>query len=332
MKDDLVAYLQVVQLSIIAWSLFVILAAFALRSFYPVARARIGTMAPTQRASLLRLLCLSPVAMATALTALCFVPSFLGRHWARFDHCALHDDGHAHFCLFHLPTGVPSIVMWCLFALVLAALFVATGKRFAQLRRSRLAIHQLVSTATRDRSLGVLVVESDEPLALTTGMFKANMLLSTGLLRSLSSDLVRVIVEHERAHARRADALWRVVSTVAAAVIPPVTRRALLADLELASEQACDEEAGATVGSRVRVAQALVATGRLLGCAERYRPAAIGFGGGTVVPRAHSLLADRIPHSRTFVVTRWIILAALTLTAMAVAEPFHHAIETLFAL
>ena len=84
------------------------------------------------------------------------------------------------------------------------------------------------------------------------------------MLERLSPDHLRAVLEHERAHLRRQDPLWRLVAALLASAHVSAVRRTLLDDLELASEHACDEEAGARIGSRVLVAQALLAVERLL--------------------------------------------------------------------
>jgi beta-lactamase regulating signal transducer with metallopeptidase domain len=134
-------------------------------------------------------------------------------------------------------------------------------------------------------------------------------------------------VAHERAHAVRRDALVLTVARVLTLAHLPHVRRRILADLALACEQACDEEAARACGDRVRVAETIVAAERAAATASPSPVAGLAFGGGEVVHRVESLLAAPVDGARTRRL-RWILLAAGA--ALAAAAPHvHHWTETI---
>ncbi len=321
-----------IQLGVLAAVLFAMVAAVAVATTYPRMRRRLARAAPAERARSVLALCLLPVASAVGLSALCFLPSAFDALWPGFDHCPHHGAGHPHLCLVHLPLTAGSVAGWALAGTLAAALALRVLHRLGRMLRSRRALHQLARTAVFDPQRGVWIVESEIPLAVTSGLFRCRTFVSTALLESLPTALVDAVIEHERAHARRGDVLMKFLASVLSLAHLPRARRALLADLDLAAEQACDEAAGARLGDRLRVAQALVALERLLhGTGARFGLAGVSFGGSSVVPRVEALLADpaaRAPHNRA---RRWLVLAAVGALLLC-AEPLHHLTETLLGL
>jgi Zn-dependent protease with chaperone function len=89
----------------------------------------------------------------------------------------------------------------------------------------------------------VIVVDSSMPLSLAVGMFRPKIYLSSRLATALTPDVLSVVLEHERAHVRRRDALRKLAASVLSLGHLPWMRRRLLCDLSLACEQACDDEA-----------------------------------------------------------------------------------------
>src|SRR5690606_1504516 len=143
-----------------------------------------------------------------------------------------------------------------------------------------------------DPALNVLVVETDRPFAVAT---RSDALISRPLVEGLPSEELAAVVAHERAHLERRDAPRKPVVRPAAVAHVPSVRRALLADLDLAVEQACDERAALRVG-RLEVARALIAVERLM--QRRASLPALAFAGSNLVARVEALLAPRkIPHA-----------------------------------
>jgi len=172
------------------------------------------------------------------------------------------------------------------------------------------------------------VVDSPVPLAAATAVGD-EVLLSSALVEALPPSLLSAVVAHERAHLRRWDPWRRVIAMLLSAGHLPALRRTLLADLELACEQASDEEAAVAVGDRVTVAQALLAVARMAGSSAP-PVGAVAFGASSVEARVDALLAEPVVEGRVFTEVVW--LATATLVALAAASPGHHMVEHLIEL
>jgi len=286
-----------IQLGVLAALLFSMVAAIGVAWVYPHLRRRLGRSAPAERAWWVFALCALPAASAVGLTALCFLPSVLDSLWPGFDHCPQHGGRHPHLCLVHLPLAPGSVAGWIVATTLAAVLALRLLHRMVRTARSRGALRQLARSALFDRERGAWIVESEVPLAMTSGLFRCRTFVSSALLASLPPALVDAVIAHEKAHARRRDVLLKLLASLLSVAHLPRARGALLADLDLAVEQASDEAAGASLGDRLRVARALVALERLLQSTQaRYGFAGVSFGGSkpsSRTPRRRSRLARR---------------------------------------
>lgn len=177
-------------------------------------------------------------------------------------------------------------------------------------------------------------MDCEIPLALTAGLSRPEVYISSTLVTALPSDMFGIIVAHERAHVRRRDGLLQFAAHIASLLHLPWVRRRLLADLSLACEQACDEAAAREIGDRLRVAETLVAISRLSVPATRVAAlGALSFGGGNLVPRIEALLSAPMPHGASFPLQAWIVLVPLIVSAAVyVAEPVHRWAEATLGL
>jgi len=319
-----------IQLSILAVALFAVFGSVVSAAAHSLLRQRLMQVAPARRARALLALCVLPAMSAIGLTALCFFPSTLSTLWSGVDHCLEHGDGHLHFCLAHAPSSSESSFGWLIAGIVAAGLLLRGLHSFSRMGHAHRTLRQLFHAAVFDHGREVWLVESDVPLAVTIGIRRPRILVSTELLRKMPSELVDAVVEHERAHVRRRDVLGKLVASLLSLLHLPRTRRGLLAALDLASEQACDEEAAVRVGDRLRVAQALLYVQRLLqGSTVNLGLAGVAFEGSSVAPRVESLLADAMPPGSSQS-ARWLAAAAVALVLLA--EPLHHQTETILGL
>jgi Zn-dependent protease with chaperone function len=293
-------------------------AAVAQRSIATWAR----TLPPSQRTRVLLAWAAAPAAAAAALLALALWPSLGAALGLAADHCPAHA-GHVHLCLHHLPERGPGIAG----ALGLAGLAAVAAATLARGVRSVLLAVRLVRARTFELPSGAGLVASPRPFALTVGWLRPVVLVSTALVERLSPAQLAVVVAHERAHAARRDALAASAARVLSLAHLPFVRRELLADLALATEQACDEAAARACGDRVLVAETIVAAERAAASASPLATPGLAFGGGEVASRVESLLAAPragAPLRRL----GWALLAAFA--ALAVAAPHvHHWTETL---
>jgi Zn-dependent protease with chaperone function len=320
------AWLGTLALALAAAFAFALATSLGVAALWPLARRRLARGHPALRARAAWLAAVAPTALPALLVGLCFAPGLLGAVGLGVDHCPRHLD-HPHLCLRHAsaPLGAAGAGILALGAAWGAA---ALG---VELRRSDRARRWLARTPRRagPRGFDLEVLDSEHPWSFAAGLWRPRVHVASALLESLPPPQLAAVLEHERAHARRRDPLLRLTARSLSWAHLPWLRRELLAELALASEQACDAEAGRRTGDRVAVAEAILAVERLLAGAPA--PAGVAsFGGSTVAERVRALLAEeprvtRVAHARGLTV---LALGA----ALAVADPLHHATEHLLSL
>lgn len=320
------------QLGWLAWVFFTVLFAIVLALVVPRLREPIARLDPATRVVVLRALLVAPLVGGGLAAALCFVPKLFGAVRPALDHCMEHGDAHVHFCLRHPPEALGGIGVWVACAIGAMAVVGFGARRLLRLRGAVRASKALIETAEFDAQRGVWVVRAELPVALSIGGVEPRTVLSTGLLRAMPARLVDVVVAHEEAHALRHDGWWTMALSLASWGHLPFTVRGLEADLQLACEQACDEHAGAALGDRVRVAEALVAMARLRCDQVERMPLAFAFGAsGTTetTARVEALLAPPAAHALPDRRTLGMLVAASAILAVVLADPLHHWTETL---
>jgi Zn-dependent protease with chaperone function len=317
------ALLATVANAALLWLLLAAATSLALSAAWLGLRRRSRVAHPASRARWIAALALAPCALPTLMLMLCFAPGLLALAGVLHDHCAAHPD-HPHLCLAH-----PSALLTPGMAIVLAA--IAAASLTGALRGSRRLLHlQRRCTAlrvSRVRSLmrDVSEVDAAQPFSITAGLLAPQIFLSTALTSALSADHLAAVVAHEREHVRRRDPLLRMIAAAGSLPLWPRLRRDILAELRLASEQACDERAATAVGDRLQVAEALLAVERLASQPAVFELASCSaFGGSSVPARVRSLLADE-PRATPARIGWWMVSVALC--AMLAAEPLHHLAE-----
>jgi len=148
-----------------------------------------------------------------------------------------------------------------------------------------------LETCIYGRTHGVIVERSSALLALC-GIVSPRVLISSGVLRALSSDELEVAVDHERAHGDSRDNLKRLLWILAPDVVP--FRRAFSA-LETAwtsfSEWAADDEAAQGNPARaVSLASALIRLARMEAAPGSPLIASLTAGGRNLEARVERLL------------------------------------------
>jgi beta-lactamase regulating signal transducer with metallopeptidase domain len=173
------------------------------------------------------------------------------------------------------------------------------------------------------------VVDADAPLALTAGLIRPRIYLSSHLLAALAPAELAAVVGHEQAHQRRRDALRLLTAEVLAGLHLPPVRRRLLAALALATERACDEAAARAQADRLTVAAALLAVTRLNAprpmSADGLLPTVAG---ADLTARVEALLRPLpVPRVRPWYPVAAAAGALLTIGSIHAAE-LHHGIES----
>ena len=267
--------------------------------------------------------------MPLALVGLCLLPGIASSLGLAPDHCPLHHE-HPHLCFAHATLALTTPLAVTL-ALCAGALAVAGLRGAGRLTRAQRELSSQPHEPAPALGPEVRLVRCARPFALTVGLWRPRIRVSSGLLEALSPRQLAAVLEHERCHLRRRDALRRLLAAIASLPHLPPLRRALRAELALASEQVCDEAAGRRLGDRLLVAETILRLERVLARARGPRDALLAaFDGSVVAARVQGLAApDRAeprPGRRW-----WLAPTALTL-AIAGVEPLHHATEHVLGL
>jgi Zn-dependent protease with chaperone function len=236
--------------------------------YSPMRRLLLG-LPPAAEAEWLLAFAGAPALGGLALVFLALSPSPAHLVGIGIDHC--HEHGHhMHFCVIHSDLWTGSATDWLI--LLLSGLAAATlaGDLPQRLWRAHGFARTLEALALPTPApMPWRAVEMDGPLALTAGLIRPRIYLSTRLLEELSPAELAAVVGHEQAHRRRRDALTQLVAEVLARLHLPPIRRRLLADLSLAGERACDEEAALAGTGRLCVAGTILKVARLTAAHQR---------------------------------------------------------------
>lgn len=295
-------------------------------------RRLLAASPPARRARMAWWLLAAPALVGLAYAGLIVAMPTLLRDSAQFAAaCSVHAGHFWHLCLWH-PTGHGQHAgLWVGLMLVGAYAAWLAVRAAAALWRHRQELLALLHLARRrGRSDRLRVLDSDQPMALACGIGRGHILLSTALLERLTPVQLRVVLAHEQAHVAHRDVAWRLVAALLSAVQLPGVRRWLLAELDLALEQRCDLAAARVVGSRLLVADTIVAVEKVFrrhtGAAA---PLAKAFLSGFVAERVQALLAP----ARDAVAWpgRLLGLAVISFCVLS-AGWLHHVTEGLLAL
>ncbi len=188
--------------------------------------------------------------------------------------------------------------------------------------RALLAAHRSCRHLT---AAGALVVVDDQrPEAFTTPQPTGRIVVTTGLLKALTSQERRVVFAHETSHLLHRHAWWLLAADLAAAANPllrPTARAAARC-----VERWADEDAAAAIGDRRAAARALARTALLTRNPDLAGRLALAATGGDVPARVRALMAAP-PRRRPACVA---VLAALLMVLSAATVMVQHRGEQLF--
>jgi Zn-dependent protease with chaperone function len=237
--------------------------------------------------------------------------------------------GPADFCLEQSDSSHPSISLLLLFSFFFLRVAIL-GFRFATDVRRAANANRAFQGASAGAFAGCRVLPVEEPQAFVLGILKPRVYLSQGLLATLHPDDLRLVLAHEKAHARRRDPLRRFVAAVGLLFHLPGIAATLNRGLGRSQEMTADAEAVPKADERPRLAEALVRFARL-----RVSPATIArmeFLNGDLEARVQELL-DSSPRtnapSTTVIISGFIALFVLSLFA---AHLLHHLSISLLSL
>lgn len=293
-------------------------AAFALNR---LAKHRLTAVAAAERSTLLLALATLPVTVAALVAVLGFTPWLGGMLVDR--HCHADTGCGAHVPILH--AGAPYALS--VGALLLGTTLTLCGGVFRRLRHTQRfasALGVLAEPAPRARCE---IIESPEPFAYCIGLWRPKVLISTGLERALSAEALEAVVAHEHAHAARRDNLRHGLAALALLPLGPRARRALLADLTLSSEQACDRTAIETTGNASALLGALAAMRSDRRRTPRLRTTS--FGATTTLASRLAALDGSDSTARNVYVVPAIIAGVYTVATLATTYVAHHGAERL---
>ena len=311
-------------LAALGWLAVLAAVAAAGRFAWPVLARHLAGQSPNRRYGAALAFALAPLPLATTVVLLVLLPGVLGLAWTSVDHCLRHAD-HAHLCLVH---GPAIAAIWVAVPLLLTLAWVGAAWLFGRHREGpALRVLRALEAAARPRDGEALcIVDSDEPFALTWGRWRPRTLVSRALARALAPEEWAALLAHERAHVRRAEPLWRGLAQLGSTPLAPSTRRAVLAELMLASEQICDAEAARRT-SPLAVARAILSVERMMAGRPALPYSAAGIADGAVVARVDSLMSDEAPRPEPAAFRVWMLCVGLLGLAGLLGSALHHVAE-----
>jgi Zn-dependent protease with chaperone function len=322
---------QSAQLFLLAGVAFLAIGAVGSAILVGLVRTRLLRCEPRARHRAIVVLAALPVLTALALLTTASLPSLLALFVPGLDHCTAHDDGHAHLCFTHLPVASVHLGVTLGLGFLVGYALLRASLAAARVARALHIVRALTRVGQEQAELGLTIVETAQPVCLAAGFVRPRVLISRGLLESLGSEERSVVLAHERAHVRRRDALASGVVRALAVVHLPRVGAWLVNELDVAAEQACDDEAATAVADRVAVASAILAVERAVwrSTAPRLELVGIAFGARAVERRVEALLAEPLPPTSLRSLTGPLGVALLAVVLHA--GELHHATEFLLS-
>lgn len=187
---------------------------------------------------------------------------------------------------------------------------------------SRRAAAQLRTIAARSTEQDPWTVPGS--VAAVVGFPREEIFVGEGLRGALDQSELEALLAHERAHRSRRD-LWRkLAARVMAAAHFDASGRELLAVLDLAIEQRCDEHASDHVRDPLVVASALVRAAKV-NAHEPHAPA-------TLSARIHALCAPAWVTQPALALAAMLTVTVTAAVSIAFAHYVHNAAESMLAV
>lgn len=302
------------------WLILWVLLALALRVGYVAVRPALMRLHPSSGSALLLALCAVPLLFSLAGTILVYLPA----------DGSLLIEPHCHdHCAHHAPvTGSSWLIAGGLTASA-AILILLIWRGGSTVYRS-LGLQRQLTSLSRAQERGYRELDSDQPLVFTLGWLRPDIYVSRGLRAGCASDVLGVMLHHERAHRRRLDNLRMLAGRLMCLILPGPLKARLLADLHLLGEQACDFAAARAYGE-LQVAETIILAKRLLAAGALRGAAVQHFTGSETGARVEALIhAER--RVRLGPVPSLLLVLMAAGLVIATVEPLHHGAEWLLGI
>lgn len=270
----------------------------------------------------LRLFAVWPLFGGFAVGAMVSLPSL--RHISKLplDHC--HNDGG---CFGQAISHMLTIGEFSIVTVLLGVLAWATIKANLQWRRASALARQIDEAAHGTLATGVKLIESTRPLAFSLGLPKSIAVLSTALVRALTTRQLDIICVHEQVHIRHHDNWYKWVLRILCSVHFPDVKHELLSEHAAALELRADQQVARHIQDPIAVAETIVAMQRLIKPFSASEPLC-QFAGNAVERRVQHLLAATPGRSLPKYSAILFRLTAIVVFIVG-ATPLHDTLESL---
>lgn len=215
----------------------------------------------------------------------------------------------------------PQVALAALSVLVGTALYL--GVQVCRVaRQARAAACAYLVPATAD---GLVVVDDTRPAAMAIPGWRGRVVVTSAMLRLLSPGERRIVLTHERAHLRYGHAAFRLLTRLAACLLPALLP--CIGEVDYQLERWADEVAAHAVGNRRAVAETLARVA-LLDAPPAPSTINAAFHRERTSTRVVALLEPSPPLHRRVLV----LVAALAALAVPFTVEASHDLERLFEL
>lgn len=277
---------------------------------------------PSSQLFLLRLFAAWPLLGGLAIGTMVSIPSIYHASKLPFDHC--HNiDG----CTMQPVSHMLSVGEFMFFSALLAFLFWATVSALLQWRRAYVLADSIETMSHATLAPDIHLVETEEPLAFSVGLFKPVAVLSTKLVRLLTPQQLDIIRDHEQVHLRHYDNGYKWVLRLLCVFQWPHIKRALLSEHAVTMELRADQHVAQHIEDPVAVAETIVVMQRLMKSFRTSEPVC-QFVGSALERRVQYLLNHSARRSLPKYSAAFCLMIAIVVIAGG-AVPLHNALETL---
>ena len=287
--------------------------------------ARLRRTAPAERLRWLLALIAAPAVSGVVAVLLAFGPCLHHLLLGLADGCRDHGGPEFFLCLRIPMHDLPSAWLMLSVIVAIAARRLTLGV-LAGLRAGRM-LRTLRQLGRYDHARDLWLVPGD--LAVVSGWPASHIYVGERLERRASSDTLRVVVAHERAHVRHHDVSLNLLARALGLCLTPHLREHLHSELSLAMEQACDAAAAVELRDPLVVAQCLLELSKLSqlepGLGIACAPAA-----GHLEARIRALCEPTWASSRGVGVVVGVLVLTLAAVCLAFDFPLHELVEAAF--